>query len=140
MITRSERYTNPSLDYSFLKPYEEDLLFCGTQREWNSFCMSYDLNVRKLNISNFLDLAQAINQCRFHITNQTQAFQLSEGLKVPRMLEICSYAANCIPIGEHAFDYQNQLGMEYAFHALNGTTELFLDKKKKEQETKKAAQ
>lgn len=60
MITRSERYTNPLLDYSFLKPYEDDLLFCGTMREWNIFCMTYDLNVQKFNINNFLELAQAI--------------------------------------------------------------------------------
>lgn len=140
IITRSERYTNPSIDYSFLKPYEEDVVFCGTQREWNNFCMSYDLNIRKLNINNFLELAQAINQCRFHISNQTQAFQLSEGLKVPRILEVCTYAANCIPIGEHAFDFQSQLGLEYAFHKLNGTEQMFFERIKKEQETKKSAQ
>lgn len=140
IITRSERYTNPSIDYSFLKPYEDDFLFCGTQREWNNFCMLYDLNIRKLNINNFLELAQAIKQCRFHISNQTQAFQLSEGQKVPRILEVCSFAANVIPIGEKAYDFHNQLGLEYAFHKLNGTTEIFFEKVKADQEAKKAAQ
>lgn len=139
LITRSERYTNPNIDYCFLKPYEDDLLFCGTQREWNTFCMSYDLNVRKLNINNFLELAQAIYQCRFHITNQTQAFQLSEGQKMPRILELCTFAANCIPIGENAYDFHNQLGLEYAFHKLNGTAEAFFEQKKAEQANKKEA-
>lgn len=139
LITRSERYTNPMVDYSFLKPYEDDLVFCGTQREWNNFCMSYDLNVRKLNIGDFKELAQAIQQCKFHISNQTQAFQLSEGLKVPRILEVCSFAANVIPIGESAYDFQNQLGLEYAFHKLNGTVEAFFEQKKAEQENKKEA-
>lgn len=139
VITRSERYTNPEINYSFLKPYEDDIVFCGTMREYNIFCMTYDLNIRKLHINNFLELAQAINQCRFHITNQTQAFQLSEGQKVPRILEVCNYAANCIPIGENAYDFQNQLGLEYAFHKLNGTTEMFFERVRKEQETKKAA-
>jgi hypothetical protein len=139
IVTRSERYTNPAIDYSFLKPYEDDIVFCGTMREYNNFCMSYDLNIRKLNIDNFLELAQAINQCRFHITNQTQAFQLSDGLKVPRILELCTFAANCIPIGEHAYDFHNQLGLEYAFHALNGTTEILFEKVKQDQESKKAA-
>lgn len=119
MITRSERYTNPALDYSFLKPYEDDLLFCGTMREYNIFCMTYDLNIRKFNINNFLELAQAIKQCKFHISNQTQAFQLSEGLKIPRILEACSYAANCIPVGENAFYYLNQMKLEFDFHKLN---------------------
>jgi hypothetical protein len=140
IVTRTERYTNPEINYSFLKPYEDDIVFCGTMREYNIFCMTYDLNVRKLHINNFLELAQAINQCRFHITNQTQAFQLSEGLKVPRILEVCNYAPNCIPIGENAYDFQNQLGLEYAFHKLNGTTEMFFERVRKEQETKKAAQ
>jgi len=121
MITRSERYTNPILDYSFLKPYEDNLLFCGTMREYNNFCMSYGLNIRKFNINNFLELAQAIQQCKFHISNQTQAFQLSEGLKKPRMLEACVGAPNCIPVGKDAYYYLNQAKLEYDFHRLNGS-------------------
>lgn len=140
LITRSERYTNPNIDYSFLKPYEDDIIFCGTQREWNNFCMLYDLNIKKVSINNFRDLAVIIRSCRFHISNQTQAFQLSEGLKVPRILELCSFAANVIPIGEKAYDFHSQLGLEYAFHKLNGTTEVFFEKVKAVQEAKKAAQ
>lgn len=140
IITRSERYTNPNIDYSFLKPYEDNLLFCGTMREYNIFCMTYDLNVRKLHINNFLELAQAIQGCKFHISNQTQAFQLSEGQKIPRILELCTYAPNVIPIGENAYDFHNQLGLEYAFHKLNGTTEGFFEKIRTEQKAKKAAQ
>ena len=121
MVTRSERYTNHLLDYSFLKPYEDDILFCGTMREWNIFSMTYDLNVQKFNINNFLELAQAIKQCKFHISNQTQAFQLSEGLKTPRMLEACVAAPNCIPVGKDAFYYLNQVKLECDFHKLNGS-------------------
>lgn len=138
IITRTERYTNPEIDYSFLKQYEDDCLFCGTMREYNNFCMSYGLNIRKLTINNFLELAQAIKQCKFHISNQTQAFQLSEGQKIPRILELCSYAPNCIPIGENAYDFHKQLGLEYAFHKLNGTTELFFEKVKADQQQKTA--
>lgn len=130
IITRSERYRIESIDYSFLKPYEDDCLFCGTMREYNNFCMSFGLNIRKLNITNFLELAQAIKQCKFHITNQTQAFQLSEGLKVPRILELCSYAPNCIPIGEKAYDFFGQKQLEYYFHELNGTLADFIEKEK----------
>lgn len=136
LITRSERYRNEYIDYSFLKPYEDECLFCGTMREYNNFCMAYGLNIPKFNINNFLELAQAIKQCRFHITNQTQAFQLSEGLKVPRILELCSFAANCIPIGNNAYDFHAQLGLEYAFHKLNGTVDEFIEDVK----NKKAAQ
>lgn len=130
IITRSERYTNPNIDYSFLKPYEDDLLFCGTMREYNVFCMNYDLNIRKLTINNFLELAQAIKQCRFHITNQTQAFQLSESQKTPRILELCGFAANCIPIGKDAYDFHGQAGLRYPFHKLYGDLEKYLEEER----------
>lgn len=139
LITRSERYTNSNIDFSFLKPYEDDCVFCGTMREYNNFCMNFDLNIRKLHTDNFLELAQAIKQCRFHITNQTQAFQLSEGQKHPRILELCTHAANCIPIGEHAYDFHNQRSLEYYFNKLNGTLDIYWEKVKKEEENKKAA-
>lgn len=141
IITRSERYTNPLLDYSFLKPYEDDLLFCGTMREWNIFCMTYDLNVKKFNINNFLELAQAIKQCKFHISNQTQAFQLSEGQKVPRILEACVGAPNCIPVGKDAHYYLNQMAFEHFFHKLNGSmSESAVHQKLKADSDKKLAE
>lgn len=122
IITRSERYRNDRINYEFLKPYEEELLFCGTMREYNNFCMAYDLNVRKLTINNFLELAQAIKQCKFHITNQTQAFQLSTGQKKPLLLELCGFAPNCIPVGEDAYDFLAQPALEYYFNLLHKKT------------------
>lgn len=118
IITRTERYTNPNIDYSFLKPYEDELIFSGTMREYNIFCMTYDLNIRKLTVNNFLDLAQAIKQSRFHITNQTLANQISTGLVHPSILEICTFAPNCIPIGEDRYDFLAQKGLEYYFDLL----------------------
>lgn len=141
IITRSERYRNHLLDYSFLKTYEDDLLFCGTMREYNNFCMTYDLNIRKFNINNFLELAQAIKQCKFHISNQTQAAQLSEGLKTPRMLEACVSAPNCIPVGKDAFYYLNQIKLECDFHRLNGSlSEAAVHQKLKSESDKKFAE
>jgi len=80
--------------------------------------MSFDLNIKKFNIGSFLELAQAIKQCRFHISNQTQAFQLSEGLKVPRILEVCEFAPNVIPIGKDAYDFLSQGALEWYFNVL----------------------
>lgn len=118
IITRTERYTNPNIDYSFLKPYEDDLIFSGTMREYNGFTMSYDLNIKKLTVDNFLTLAQAIKQSRFHITNQTMANQISTGLMHPSILETCTFAPNCIPIGEDRYDFLAQKGLEYYFDCL----------------------
>lgn len=131
IVTRSERYRNDKINYSFLKPYQDQLLFCGTMREYNNFCMMFDLNIKKLNVANFLEQAQAIKQCKFHITNQTQAFQLSEGQKIPRILELCGFAPNCIPIGDKAYDFFAQKALEGYFHELNGTWQLYMDSFKK---------
>lgn len=121
IITRTERYHN-NADYSFLKPYEDELIFSGTMREYNVFCMSYDLNIKKLTVDNFLTLAQAIKQSRFHITNQTMANQISTGLFHPAILEICTFAPNCIIMGEDRYDFFAQGALEYYFNLLHKKT------------------
>lgn len=113
LITRSERYTNNTISYSFLKKYQKNMLFAGLPHERDLLCNEFGLDIEMLKISDFLELAQAIKQCRFHICNQTAAFQISEGLKHPRILEVCGWAANVIPIGEDAFDFLAQFGLEY---------------------------
>lgn len=118
MITRSERYLNDRVDYSFLKPYEDELLFSGTMREYNNFCMAFDLNVKKLTVNTFLDVGQAIQQSRFHISNQTMAFQISQGLKKPRIVELCGFAPNVMVQGEGAYDFFAQPALEYYFAEL----------------------
>jgi len=128
IITRTERYRNESIDYSFLKPYEDNLIFSGTMREYNNFCMQFDLNIKKLTVDNFLTLAQAIKQSRFHITNQTMANQISTGLMHPSILEVCTYAPNCIPIGEDRYDFLAQAGLEYYFHKLYGDLDEYIGK------------
>lgn len=120
IITRSERYTNDKIDYSFLKQYEDECLFVGTMREYNNFCMQFDLNIKKLHINNFLELAQALKQCKFHISNQTQAFQISQGIDCPRLLEVCGWAGNVIVYGEHAHDFMITEGLEFLFHRFLG--------------------
>lgn len=112
IVSRTERYLNPNIHYRFLKQYENDILFAGTELEHIIFNARFGLNTQRLQINNFLELAQAVNQCRFHISNQTMCFQLSQGLKKPRILEVCSYAQNVYPIGEDAYDFYGQLALE----------------------------
>jgi len=95
--------------------------------EYNIFKYRFKLyDLQRLEVNDFLELAQAIKQCKFHISNQTQAFQLSQGLKTPRIVELCKIAPNVIPIGENAYDFYAQDGLEYYFHKLNGTLEPFI--------------
>ena len=122
IITRTERYTNETLDYSFLKDYEDDCIFSGTMKEYNYFCMTFDLQIKKLKVNNFLELAQAIKQSRFHISNQTMAYQLSQGIEKPSILELCHFAPNCIEHGEDCYDLFHQMGLEYYFKLLHEKT------------------
>lgn len=132
VICRTERYQNEQIDYSFLKEYEDNLVFSGTMREYNNFCMQFDLNIRKLNISNFLELAQALKQSKGLMSNQTMIFQIAEGMKIPRVVELCSYAPNVIPVGEQAYDFYAQMAAELYFHTLNGTLHTFIKPDKQE--------
>ncbi len=120
IVTRSERYNNPQINYRFLSKYENDILFVGTELEYQIFKLRFNLKIERLEIKNFLELAQALKQCKFHISNQTQAFQISQGLKIPRVLELCNFAPNVIPYGDNAFDFYSQMSCEYYVSYLLG--------------------
>ncbi len=120
IITRTERYLNPNISYYFLKKYEKDILFVGTDIEYVIFKTRYKLDIERLVINNFLELAQAMKQCKFHLSNQTMAFQISSGLKIPRVVELCSFAPNVIPVGEKAYDFYAQAALEYYVANLMG--------------------
>lgn len=122
IVTRTERYLNPQLNFFFLKKHEKDILFVGTELEYQIFKLRYQLDIQRLVVKDFLELAQALKQCKFHISNQTQAFQISQGLKIPRILELCSFAPNVIPYGENAFDVYGQGALEYYVSYLLGET------------------
>ncbi len=122
IVTRSERYLNPQVNYKFLKKYEKDILFVGTELEFQIFKLRYNLKIKRLKVKDFLELAQALKQCKFHLSNQTQAFQISQGLKIPRIVELCSFAPNVIPYGENAYDFYAQEAAEYYVSLLNGDT------------------
>lgn len=113
IVTRTERYLNTTIDYFFLKKYEKDVLFVGTELEYMIFKYRYNLNVERLVVKDFLELAQAIQQSMFHLSNQTMAFQLSQGMKHPRILELCQYAPNVLVLGEDAYDFFAQTALEY---------------------------
>jgi len=118
IITRTERYHNQLTHYFFLREYQEHLLFAGLEYEHEIFCKEFNLEMPFLKTNDFLILSQAIKQCRFFMSNQTAAFQIAEGLKVPRILELCSAFPNVVPIGEDAYDFYSQKSLEYYFNLL----------------------
>lgn len=120
IVSRTERYLNPNINYCFLKKYESDILFIGTKLECVIFKERYGLDIEHLQISNFLELAQAIDQSKFHISNQTMAFQISQGLKHKRILELCEFAPNVIVDGENGYDFLAQGALEFYVNKLMG--------------------
>lgn len=115
VINRTQRYTNPIISFYFLKDYQDKVIFSGTKEEHQLFCNEWNLDIPYLEVNNFLELAVYLTNCKFFIGNQSFAYNLAEGLKVPRVLELCEYAPNCIVQGKDGYDFLHQTGLEYYF-------------------------
>lgn len=117
VIARSERYRNPLIDYSFLNKYD-DVVFIGVRSEYDDMKKSIP-KIKWITVDSFLDLAQIIAGCKFFIGNQSFPYSVAEGLKVPRVLEICFSEPNVIPSGGNAFDFYFQEHFESVVNQLN---------------------
>lgn len=123
IINFTERYRNSQINYFFLKNYEPDLIFAGTEKEHWLFCNQWGLNMPRLEVKDFLEYAYAIKYSRFLLGNQSLGWNLSEAQKTPRILEVCSFAPNCMPfVGEDSYGYLHQVGSEYYFKILYNKT------------------
>ncbi len=119
LINRTERYQAPKIDYSFLKKYDNEILFTGTETEHAKFCSEFKLDFPRLMVDNFLELAQVLKSCRFLLGNQSFPWNLANAMGVPRILEMCSYAPNCQPfVGKDNYGFYQQVPMEYYFELL----------------------
>lgn len=123
VINRTERYTNPYIDFFFLKDKEYRVVFLGLPHEHKKFCEDFGLEVPRFETNDFFELARIISSCRFFIGNQSLCWHLADAIKIPRILEVCSAFPNCFPTGAngHAFITQNWL--EYLFEKLLKETE-----------------
>ncbi len=123
ILNFTERYRNDKIDYFFLQNYAPDLIFAGTEKEHFLFCNRWQLNIPRLIDNDFLELAHALKESRFLFGVQSQCWNLAEAMKTPRLLEICSFAANCqMMMGENSYGFLHQVGAEYSFRVLYNTT------------------
>ena len=113
LINFTERYRNHMIAYFFLKEYSGQLIFTGTKSEYEFFCGEWGLEMPYLEVTDFLELAVAINSCKLFVGNQSSAFQIAEGLKKKRAVELCSFAPNVVPHGANGYDYYHQEAAEY---------------------------
>ena len=112
LINRTARYTNEFVDFGFMKGMD-GVVFTGLKPERDDFEARFGLNLPLLHVANFLDLARSLQAARFVICNQSFVYNLCEALKVPRIMEVCPWAANCMPVGRGGVSYMHQQGLEY---------------------------
>jgi hypothetical protein len=111
LVNRTSRYRNPVINYAFLQRINMTVYFVGTLQEYSEF-MNVVPKAQYVHCDNFKHLAIHINSAKFFIGNQSFAFSIAEALKVPRVLEACSFAPNVIPTGKHAYDYYDNQSFE----------------------------
>lgn len=110
VLSRSERYRNPSINYSFLQNYP-DTVFIGIKSEYKDM-KRFIPQLEWIQVKDFLELANIIAGCKLFIGNQSFPYSIAEGLKVPRILEVYHYTANVIPEGKNAHDFYFQNHLE----------------------------
>lgn len=110
VVNRTSRYRNDELYYHFLDN-KKNVVFVGLEAEYRDFIRSCP-SALHYEAPNFLSLARAVAGCKLFIGNQSFAYTLAEGLKVPRVLEICPYCPNAAPCGERAWDVLSQINFE----------------------------
>lgn len=123
VLNFTERYRNTLTDYFFMQPFVPELIFAGTETEHFMFCNKWNLNIPRLQVNNFLELAYALKEARFLLANQSMNWNLAEAMKTPRIVEVCQYAQNCQPmVGEDSYGFFHQAGAEYYFRKMYNET------------------
>lgn len=120
VVVKTERAGNQFINYNFLNIYS-DILFLGTRNEYDLFLKQVP-NAEFYNTKDFLELAEIIKASRFYISNQTMAYAIAEGLKVPRILEANPDFPVIFPIGGKGKDVYFQNHFENTFREFYETT------------------
>jgi hypothetical protein len=115
IVNRTQRYTNPYINYFFLKDYQDKIIFAGTEKEHKRFKEDWKLEIPRLIVKDFLELAQAIKCCRFFMGNQSFNFHVADSLKQKRILEVCASFPNTLPTGKNGHAFLHQKSLELYF-------------------------
>ena len=113
VINFTYRYRNSVIDYTFLRKYEGRILFVGLKEEHEFFCKQWNLKTEYLEYLHFLSVAKLMIRTKCFLGNQSVCFQIAEGLKIPRVLELSPIMPNVIPTGQKAYDFYHQDAVEY---------------------------
>ena len=116
-IMRNVRRKNYFTNYKFLKKYE-NLLFIGLNDEYENLKKEVP-NLEFYDCKDFLEMASIIKASKFIIANSSLAFPIAEGLKIPRLLEVCPHFPAAQPHGINGFDFYFQPHFEKFCKILN---------------------
>lgn len=119
IVNFTERYRNNHIDYFFLKKYKNKLLFAGTETEHQLFCDTWDIDIPRLIVHDFLQLAYILKQVKFLLSNQSFLWNVSTAIKTPHILELCEFAPNtqCF-YAQNSFGFYHQAAVKYYFELL----------------------
>lgn len=96
MIARSPRYHNDLFPWQRIVDfYGANLRFLGLPPEHADFEQQFG-RVRHIPVKDFMEMAALIHGSELFIGNQTAAFAIAEGLKVPRIQETSLIVPDCI--------------------------------------------
>lgn len=119
IVNFTERYRNNKISYYFFKEYEDKLIFAGTTKEYLLFCNAWELDIPRLEITDFLQYAKFIKGCKFFLGNQSAAVNIAFALQHPRIVELCPFAQNYQPfVGKDNYGFYHQGALEYYFKKL----------------------
>lgn len=132
IIARSPRYNNQWFPWrKIVEHYGKRLLFVGLDQEYKSFTF-INGNVERLEVKDFLELAQAIKGSELFIGNQSSPQAVAMGLGVNIIQEVCLEQPDCI---------FNRINVQYAANGacklpdISGSGELELSVAYKQQDT-----
>ena len=94
LITLSQRYVNPLIDYKQLSCFKDILVFVGTEQEFNVFNKKYFKLNERIAPTSLLEVAELMKGALGYIANQTGFFAVAEALKVPRILFPAEFMSN----------------------------------------------
>lgn len=117
LILRTQRYKNYLINYKFLNK-KKNLVFIGLKNEFLELKKEIK-NLKFYNCKDFLEMAVAINSCKFFIGNLNFAYAIAEGLKVQRLLENSPDFPVVYPIGKNGYDFYHQVHFEKYFKFLD---------------------
>ena len=82
----SQRYNNSMIDFNQMKEYKNNLVFIGSESEYNTFSNKWFKMPFAGKFNNLLQIVEIIAGAKGYIANPTGLFAVAELLKVPRML------------------------------------------------------